>query len=728
MSPRRADTDEAPQGTLAPVDDAAWSWGLLDSLPDAVIITDRAHKVRGWNRRATELYGYTPEATLGADIFSITPFERPSTLAEHLQERLALGDSRDLGDYIYDDLGRGVAAIGLSAEPLEGGAGAREDLGLLVAVHEPLQSELELGELRGRVERKRALLETLLNHLAMGLMVVEAPSGEVFMLNQKAEEFVVDFAQADLHAVVVEGTGAEHLDGTPYAPGETPVARALRGEFVMQEELVRRDRQGNPAPFSVNASPVKDSEGRVVYAVATFEDISERRAREQALHDKEDELSRLNARLLFDALHDTLTGLPNRALLLDRLEQVLQRRLAEPSRDAGLLFIDFDRFKLVNDSLGHSVGDAMLIKISETLSKIIRPEDTVARLGGDEFVILMDHLDSPDRAIDLADRIRKAFTEPLMVGERIIFTSASIGIVPSLVGYKDPDEVLRDADTAMYAAKEAGRARYRVFDQRMRHEVLAALELENDLWRAYALQEFVAHYSPIHRLEDGQVVGLEALVRWDHPSRGVLKPKEFLATATEMGIGRDIDEAVWRQACRAVNGWRDRYGESLLLLLHFNPRHFLSFQPEQALIKVFEDENTAMLHSAISLGEGALSDASDVAESAILKIVSKGISLHIDDFGSGHHSLYNMQRYNVGTIKIDENLVTRLPDDPKSIELVRAMVAMATSLKIAVTAKGVRTRAQHEMLLELGCTYGQGPYYSAPLPEAAVPQLLELGE
>lgn len=712
---------------MAPPEDTSWALALLDSLPDAVIITDEAQKVRGWNRRATHLYGYTPEATLGAHIFSIPPFERPSTLAEHLEQRLALGESRDLGDYDFDDLGRGVAAVSLTAAPLEGNEGSVEHQGLLVAVHEPLQSELELGELRGRVERKRALLDTLLDHLAMGLLVVEAPSGEVFMLNRTAEELVEEFVHADIRAVVMEGTGVEHLDGSPYAPGETPVARALRGEFVRQEELVRRDRSGNPVPFSVNASPVKDSKGRVVYAVATFEDISERRAREQVLRDKEDELSRLNARLLYDALHDTLTGLPNRALLLDRLEQVLQRRLTEPSRDAGLLFIDFDRFKLVNDSLGHSVGDAMLVRIADTLSKIIRPEDTVARLGGDEFVILMDHLDSPDRAIDLADRIRKAFTEPLLVDERIIFTSASIGIVPSLVGYTDPVEVLRDADTAMYAAKEAGRARYRVFDQRMRHEVMAALELENDLWRAFAQEEFAPHYSPIHRMEDGQVIGLEALVRWEHPTRGVLRPKEFLARATEMGIGRDIDEAIWRQACRAANGWRQQYDDDLLLLLHFNPRHFLSFQPEQALLRVFEEEGTAMKSSAISLGEGALTEASDVAESAILKIVANGISLHIDDFGSGHHSLYNLQRYRVGTIKIDENLVSRLPDDPKSLELVRAMVAMATNLNITVTAKGVRTAEQHSMLLELGCTYGQGPFYSPPLPEATVPQLLATG-
>lgn len=582
----------------------------------------------------------------------------------------------------------------------------------------------EFGELRGRVERKRVLLETLLNHLGMGLLVVEAPSGDVFMLNQAAEEYVREFPEPEAGTVLRLAAGAERLDGTPYAPAETPVARALAGETVRQEELVRRRRDGTSVPFSVNASPVFDSLGQVVYAIATFEDISSRIARDQVLKEKEDQLSGLNSRLLHEAFHDVLTGLPNRMLLMERIEQVLHRRLTEPARDAAVLFLDFDRFKLVNDSLGHSVGDAMLIAIAQTLSTILRPEDTVARLGGDEFVILMDHLDTPERAMDLADRIRRTFTEPLLVEERSIFTSASIGLLPSMVGYTHPNDVLRDADTAMYAAKEAGRARYRVFDQRMRHEATAALELENDLWRAFAHDEFVARYSPVHRLEDKRVVGFEALVRWEHPGRGLLRPREFLNTATEMGIGRDIDQSVWRQAFRAINGWRARFSPALQLVLHFNRRHFLSPRPEQALLEMFEEQHVTRQHTAISLGEGALSGANEAAEAALLRIVESGVGLHLDNFGSAHHSLYNLQRFNVGAIKVDETVIARLPGDPKSVELVRAMVAMAGSLNMAVSAKGVRTSEQHETLLALGCAFGQGPYYSDALNEAGVEALL----
>lgn len=718
------DEQDGPR-TLAPDESGLWAWKLLDSLPDAVIITDGRQRVRGWNRRAAEQYRYEPAMTVGKEVLEVAPFAGANGLGTKLQERLE--QPMSLGEFVYDENGRGVAAVRLTDLP--GGTALQENDepdGLIVVVHEPFHpEELELGSLRGRVERKRALLETMLNHLAIGLMIVEAPTGTVFMLNREAERYIAEFEMPDVPAAVQAATGVERLDGTPYAPGETPVARALAGEFVRQEELVRRKRDGTPVPFSVNASPVMDSTGRVVYAIATFEDISSRIARDQVLRDKEDELSKLNARLLFDALHDALTGLPNRALLLDRLEQVLQRRLSDPSRDAAVLFLDFDRFKLVNDSLGHSVGDAMLIAIARTLSTILRPEDTVARLGGDEFVILMDHLDTPQRALDLADRIRKTFTEALAVEERKIFTSASIGVVPSLVGYEDPDAVLRDADTAMYAAKEAGRARFRVFDQRMRHEAMTALELENDLWQALAANEFTAHYGPVHRLLDGRVVGFDALLRWQHPTRGLLTPKAFLQTATEMGIGRDIDQLVWRRACRAMNGWRERFGASLQLGLHFNARHFLSPQPEQALLTTLEEENTATRFTAISLSEGTLTEASEVAEAALLKIGANGVGLYLDKFGSGHHSLHNIQRFNVGIIKVDENLIARLPNDPKSVELVRAMAAMAGSLGLAVSAKGVSTEAQRQLLLELGCTYAQGPLFSEPADEAEALALLE---
>ncbi len=696
-------------------------------MPDAVIITDGERRVRGWNRRAMELYGYDPDATVGADLLSIAPFAGPQGLGRLLQERLSVRSSADPAEFVYEEHGRGVAALELAPD----GVGDEDPRavaggGLVVVVHEPLRpEELELGALRGRVERKRALLDTLLDHLLMGVMVVEAPSGAVFLVNRAAERFIGEFSLHDVRHAVLAAMGAERPDGTPYEPGETPVARALRGETVRQEEVYRRRADGTRVPFLVSATPVKDAHGEVVYAITTFEDITERMAREEDLREKEDELSRLNARLLFDALHDVLTGLPNRTLLLDRLEQVLQRRLSDASRDAALLFLDFDRFKIVNDSLGHAVGDAMLIAIARTLSHIVRPEDTVARLGGDEFVILMDHLDSPERAIELARRIRRAFMEPLVVEDRHIFTSASVGIVPSLRGYEDPNDVLRDADTAMYAAKEAGRARYRVFDQHMRDEAVAALELENGLWQALALDQFTVRYGPIHRLSDDHVVGFEALVRWQHPERGLLPPKEFLETATEMGIGRDIDQLVWRRACRAANEWRARFDPALLLSLSFNARHFLSPQPEEALLETLATMGTDLRNTAIELAEGTLHEASEVAEGALLHIVERGVRLHLDNFGSGQHSLYSLQRFNVGAIKVDHNLVERLPDDPKSVELVRAITAMAGSLRMAVIAKGVSSPAQRELLLELGCQFGQGPLFSQPLDEAGAAALLE---
>ncbi len=727
MSPHRLPSRRDLPQTLSPGESDAWAWGLLDAMPDPVIITDGSRRVRGWNRRAMQLYGYEPEVTIGEDLLSVAPFVGPIGLGPLLLDRLEQRSLVDPAVFAYDDHGRGVAALELPVEePRAEDARAVAGGGMIVIVHEPLlDEEADVGALRGRVHRKRLLLDTLIQHLGIGLVVVEAPSGAIFLQNKEAERFMSQTTVTDLESAIVDAMGAERPDGIPYTPAELPMLRALKGEAVRQEEVVYRRPDGTRIPFSVSATPVRDDFGRVIFAIATFDDISVQSAREEDLREKEEELTRLNARLLYDALHDVLTGLPNRTLLLDRLEQVLQRRLRDPDRDAALLYLDFDRFKIVNDSLGHAVGDAMLIAIAETISNIVRPEDTVARLGGDEFVILMDHLDSPDRAVDLAQRIRKTFTEPLAVDERQIFTSASVGIVPSLVGYTNADDVLRDADTAMYAAKEAGRARHRVFDQRMRNEALAALELENGLWQALALNQFTVLYGPIHRLDDASVVGFEALVRWEHPERGLLIPRDFLQTATEMGIGRDIDQLVWRQACEAANEWRERFDPELVLSLNFNARHFLSPKPEQAILQTLEEMGADAGRTAIELSEGTLHDATDEANAALLKIVSQGVRLHLDNFGSGHHSLYSLQRFNVGAIKIDQNLVASLNTDPKSIELIRAITAMAESLKLDVIAKGVTDEAQRQQLLELGCTYAQGDLFSVPLDQDGAKRLLQ---
>lgn len=442
------------------------------------------------------------------------------------------------------------------------------------------------------------------------------------------------------------------------------------------------------------------------------------------LREKEKELERLNQRLLYDALHDVLTGLPNRTLLLDRLEQVLNRRQQEPSRDAALLFLDFDRFKIINDSLGHSVGDAMLKAIASTLQAVVRPEDTVARLGGDEFVILMDHIENPRQATDLAERIKATLTEPLEVEDRQIFTSASIGIVPSVSGYANANEVLRDADTAMYAAKDAGRGRHQVFDSRMRNAALAALDLENGLWRALSDDQFRVRYLPIVRLEDGHVVGVSAQIRWLHPKKGLLHPKEFLHTATEMGIGRDIDRLVWRRATLAAKWWRERLGRDLLLSLHFNARHFLSPEPEAKLLDTLEETGADFHQTAIELQEGTLHETDDVALHSLSKIVGEGVKLHLDNFGSGHYSLYTIQRFNVGAVKVDRQLVQSL-DDPGSAELIRTICAMASNMRLDVIAKGVTTRRHRDRLRELGCTHAQGPLFPGPLDANEVEEYLK---
>lgn len=714
--------------TLSPGESDAWAWGLLDSVPDAVVIADGERRVRGWNRRAVQLYGYDPTGTVGRDLLDIPPFEGPTGLGSLVEDRLRRGSEFSTAEFVRSVDGRGVAVRSLP--PLDARAVDPRSVaggGMIVIVREdPAEDGSgEAGELKARLERGRALFDTMLRQLVIGLVVVEAPSGRVLLHNDEAAHFMTRTTVRGLQEAVSNADGAEHADERPYRVAELPLARAMTGETVRHEEMVYRGREGKPLVFSVNAAPVRDEGGTIRYAVATIDDISERRAREAALRANEEELERMNQRLLYDALHDVLTGLPNRTLLLDRLEQVLHRRLRDPDRDAALLFLDFDRFKVVNDSLGHAAGDAMLVAVSRILADVVRPEDTVARLGGDEFVILVDHVDSLDRPVRLAERIAAALEEPVFVEGQLIYTSASVGIVPSMIGYQGAHDVLRDADTAMYGAKARGRGNYQVFDRGMRSEALATMELETDLRRAVAAGQLGVLYGPIHRLDTGEVVGFEALVRWRHPTRGILLPERFLRAATDMGLGRQIDHRVWNEASRTLATLRTRFAKRLLLSLNFSGQHFLAARPEEQLVETLRKTGGDVDQTVVELAEDALRDASDEAAASLLKLVAHGVRVHLDDFGTGTSSLADVQRFHVGALKVDARLVQGMVDDPKCAELVRTIVGLAENLDVEVIAKGVETEEQRRHLAALGCTYAQGFLYSAPVDEEGAVRLLE---
>ena len=439
----------------------------------------------------------------------------------------------------------------------------------------------------------------------------------------------------------------------------------------------------------------------------------------KALQETEAELQRANERLYHDAFHDSLTGLPNRALFMDRLTQVIKHQRREPHRVAAVLFLDFDRFKIVNDSLGHAAGDALLVGIGERLRTCVRPADTVARLGGDEFAMLLEDIDET-QAVQVAQRIMDAFGDPVNVEEHDLHTSASIGVVTSTGPYRSASDAMRDADIAMYRAKGEGRGTYRVFNESMHRQVVATMSLEKELHRALEHEEFRVVYQPIVATQSGALMGFEALLRWCHPQRGTVLPSEFLPLAEEMGLMVKLDRWVWRTACRQVKGWQQHLITPISLSLNLSSQHALYPDLVKELGAVLQSTGFNASQLTLEITEGALIDATQGVYSTFKGLKDLGINLYLDDFGTGYSSLSYLKRFPVDALKIDRSFIDDMQHLEESAELVRTIINMAQNLGLEVIAEGVETEAQLEQLRRLGCTYSQGFFFSKPLAEAGV--------
>ncbi len=462
---------------------------------------------------------------------------------------------------------------------------------------------------------------------------------------------------------------------------------------------------------------------RISTLVSTLKMALRARARQYQVRSQVAELERANARLYHDAFHDSLTGLPNRLLLHERLERVLKRQVRHQEHTAALLYMDFDRFKVVNDSLGHALGDAMLRAIAERLKSCVRPADSVARLGGDEFVVLLENVTRPAEVIKVAKRIQKAFMQPLIVEEHELNTSASIGIVTSTSAYAHAEEVVRDADIAMYRAKAQGRGRYEVFSEAMHAQVMASMQLERELHTALRRGELRTAYQPI-LLVTGHLLGFEALVRWQHPKRGLLEPAAFLGLAEEAGLIRELDFWVWRSACTQVVRWQRKTGRPLTLSLNLSPQQFLHADLAEDVSALLRETNFDPTQLVLEITEGVLIDSSDSVKETVAQLKALGVKLYLDDFGTGYSSLSYLRRFPVDALKIDRSFVEGMTQDEGSAELVRTMISMAQNLGLQVVAEGVETEAQLRALRELGCPQAQGFLFAEPLLKPQVERFL----
>jgi diguanylate cyclase (GGDEF)-like protein/PAS domain S-box-containing protein len=479
-------------------------------------------------------------------------------------------------------------------------------------------------------------------------------------------------------------------------------ARALRGAAVDYEV----ERGGRI--LQAHVEPLRGRRGAIVGAVGVALDITERRDAE--------------ARLRHAALHDPLTGLPNRSLFLDRLEQALARARRKPGELVAVLLLELDRFKTINDSLGHARGDQLLHAIGDRLRGTLRPSDTLARFGGDEFAALVEGIEDASDAVRVADRMHAALAAPFDLGGQEVFTTASVGIALASEA-AGAGALLRDADTAIYRAKALGRARTQIFDEAMHERAVALLRVEMELRRALERSEFVMHYQPIVSLDDGRIAGMEGLARWRHPERGLLLPDAFIPLAEETDLIVPLGRWTVAEGCRQVRAWRDeglRAGQ-IALGLNFSGRQLAQTDFVERVEGSIRECGLAGPELNVEITESVIMEES--AEAVLSRLRELDLEVSIDDFGTGHSSLSHLHRLPIDALKIDRSFVGAMGDRRENVEIVRTIVTLGHDLGMSVVAEGVETEAQRDELRAMGCDYGQGYLFSPPVEASAAAAL-----
>ncbi|MGO4328929.1 putative bifunctional diguanylate cyclase/phosphodiesterase [Cupriavidus sp. 2TAF22] len=439
------------------------------------------------------------------------------------------------------------------------------------------------------------------------------------------------------------------------------------------------------------------------------------------------ERKRAEDQLIHDAFHDALTGLPNRALFADRLARAVARGIRHREVTFAVLFVDLDRFKLVNDSLGHLAGDTLIIQVAGRMARCLRESDTLARMGGDEFTILLDSVADVNDAVRMTERLMRAFEAPFQIEGEELYASASIGIAISSLGYESAEEILRHADLAMYRAKTLGKSRYEVYDHTMHEHAVSRLALETSLRRALQNNEFVLHYQPVVTLDNEEIVGVEALVRWRKSETELVYPADFIQVAEDTGLILFLGMWVLREACKTMAHWHKEYPRTPALTVSVNvsARQFAQHDFVQHVGRVLSDTGINPRTVRLEITESITMVDSERTVAVLTQLRELGVRISIDDFGTGYSSLSYLHRFPLDILKIDRSFVAQLDRGHEGLQVVQTIMSLARNLGIEVVAEGTETQRHVTHLKSLGCDFGQGYFFSKPLESVALSALLE---
>jgi diguanylate cyclase (GGDEF)-like protein/PAS domain S-box-containing protein len=440
------------------------------------------------------------------------------------------------------------------------------------------------------------------------------------------------------------------------------------------------------------------------------------------------DLKKAESQIYHQAFHDNLTDLPNRALFIEHLNMAIKRSKRRDEYHFAVLYLDIDRFKLVNDSLGHNVGDKLLIAFANRIKESLREIDTLARFGGDEFVILLEDIEDECYASNVAERLQQELKRPFMVNGKEVFAPASFGVVANIKDYDQAENIIRDSDAAMYHAKEKGKAQYKIFDKKLHEKAMHLLQRETDLRKAIHKNEFENHYQPIVDLKTASLVGFEALIRWNHPQLGLIYPGSFISIAEETGLIIPITRQVVEAACSDLKNWQEQLQNHIHLTMNVNisSKHFLMPSLLDDIQEILDKIGLPAEHLKLEITETALMEDADDTIRLVHRFKDYGLQLVIDDFGTGYSSLSYLQRLPIDTLKVDRSFVSRIQDEPDgNRNIVEAIISLAHRLDMIVVAEGVETREQFAILLDMNCQLGQGHLFSKPMNKKRVDELIE---